>query len=121
MRSGASASLTVKVTANAGKVTNTATVASQAVDTNHANDSSTVVTTVPKPCVVPKLKGLSLKKAKKALRKAHCKPGKVAHRSSGKIKKGRVIRGGKHRGAKLPAGSKVKLVVSRGAKHKAHR
>ncbi len=121
LRSGASASLTIKVKTGSGKFTNTATVTSQAVDANHANDSAKVVSNVPKPCVVPKLKGLRLKKAKKALRRADCKPGKVAHRHSGKVKKGRVIRGGKHRGATLPAGSKVKLVVSSGAKHKAHR
>lgn len=118
LRSGASASLTIKVTTGFGKVTNTATVSSQAADGNHANDSAQVVSNIPRPCVVPKLKGLTLRKAKKALRKAHCKPGKVTHSASSKIKKGRVIRGGKHRGAVLPAGSKVKLVVSRGAEHK---
>lgn len=120
LRSGASASLTIKVKAGFGKFTNTATVSSQAVDANHANDSAKVVTTI-NACVVPKLKGLRVKTAKKKLRKAHCKPGKVAHRHSNKIKEGRVIRGGKHRGAKLPAGSKVKLVVSSGPKEKGHR
>lgn len=120
LRSGASASLTIKVKAGFGKFTNTATVSSQAVDANATNDSAKVVSKV-NACVVPKLKGLGLKKAKKKLRKAHCKPGKVAHRHSGKVKKGRVIRGGKHRGAKLRAGSKVKLVVSSGPKQKGHR
>lgn len=120
LKSGSIANLTIKVATGFGKVTNTATVSSQAADTNPANDSATVVSRVPRPCVVPKLRGLRLKKAKKALRRAHCKPGKVSHRFSGKIKKGRVIRGGKHRGKVLPTGSKVKLSVSRGAKHKEH-
>jgi uncharacterized repeat protein (TIGR01451 family) len=119
LRSGASASLTIKVAAGFGKVTNTATVSSQAIDSNPANDSATVVSTVAR-CVVPKLRGLRLKGAKKALRAAHCKPGKVTHRYSRKVKKGRVVRGGRHRGTALPAGSKVKLSVSRGAKHKRH-
>jgi uncharacterized repeat protein (TIGR01451 family) len=125
LRSGTSANLTIKVAAGFGTVTNTATVSSQAIDSNPANDSATVVSMVPtvtRPaqCVVPKLRGLRLKRAKKALRAAHCKPGKVTHRYSGKVKKGRLIRGGRHRGTVLPAGSKVKLSVSRGAKHKGH-
>ena len=66
-------------------------------------------------CVVPKLKGLTLKKAKKALGKAGCKAGKVTHRYSGKVKKGKVVSGGKP-GAELAAGSKVKISVSRGEK-----
>jgi uncharacterized repeat protein (TIGR01451 family) len=125
LKSGATASLTVKVTASFGKgkmtvkqVTNTATVTSQAVDANAANDSASAVSKLTR-CVVPKLKGLSLKKAKKALRKAHCAPGKVSKRYSSKFKTGRVVRGGKRRGTALKAGSKVKLTVSRGPKPKA--
>jgi uncharacterized repeat protein (TIGR01451 family) len=117
---GASANLTIKVKAGFGTVTNTATVSSLAVDNNHANDSASVTSTFVKPCTVPKLQKLRLKKAKQALRTAGCKPGKVKHRFSGKIKKGRVVRGGKHRGVVLPAGSKVNLTVSRGAKPKVH-
>ncbi len=119
LRSGASANLTLKVAAGFGAVTNTATVSSQAIDSNPANDSATVVSTVP-ACVVPKLRGLRLKGAKKALRAANCKPGKVTRRHSRKVKKGRVVRASKHRGTVLPVGSKVKLSVSRGAKHKGH-
>jgi uncharacterized repeat protein (TIGR01451 family) len=115
LRSGTIATLKVKVKVGFGKFTNTATVSSQALDTNHANDSAKKVSKVV-ACVVPKLKGLSLKKAKKKLRKAHCRPGKVSHRFSGKVDAGKVIRGGKHRGAHLPAGSKVKLTVSGGPK-----
>jgi beta-lactam-binding protein with PASTA domain len=92
-------------------VINTATVSSQAVDTNPGNDSATVLS---KQCVVPKLKKRGLKKAKKALRKANCKPGKVSRRFNGKINEGKVIRGGKNRGKVLPAGSKVKIIVSKG-------
>lgn len=67
-------------------------------------------------CVVPKLRGRGVKGAKKALRKANCKPGKVVRRYSGKVKKGKVIRPRPRSGKVLPAGSKVKLVVSKGAK-----
>jgi uncharacterized repeat protein (TIGR01451 family) len=121
LRSGASADLTIKLMTGFGTVTNTATATSLADDTSQANNSATVVANVVHPCVVPKLKKLRLKKAKKALRKAHCKPGKVKRRFSGKIKKGKVVRSGKHRGVLLPGGTKVKLIVSKGEKqHKNH-
>lgn len=112
LRSGASASLTVQMKTRAKKVTNYATVSSQAVDIAAGNDTASLVT---KQCVVPKIRNRGVKGAKKALRKANCKPGKVSRRFN-KKGKGKVIRGGKNRGAVLPAGSKVKLVVSRGAK-----
>ena len=119
--SNASASVTIKVTAGFGTVTNTATVSSKAIDGNPANDSATVTTIVAKAappvlCVVPKLRGLRLKGAKKALRASHCKPGKVSRRYSGKINKGKVLRGGRKAGKVLPADSEVKLTVSRGAR-----
>jgi uncharacterized repeat protein (TIGR01451 family) len=112
LRSGATASLTITLKAPLRKVTNTATVSSQAVDTNAGNDSVKVVS---KQCVVPKLRTRRLKGAKKALRKANCKPGKVSSRYS-KKPEGKVIRGSKSRGKVLPAGTKVKLVVSSGPK-----
>jgi uncharacterized repeat protein (TIGR01451 family) len=111
LRSGTSASLTIKVKSRLRKVINSASVSSLAVDSNPGNDSARVVST---QCVVPKLRKRGLKGAKKALRRANCKPGKVSRRFSGKVKEGKVIRGGKSRGKALPAGSKVKLVVSRG-------
>lgn len=110
LRSGAIASLTIKVKARSRNVLNTATVTSQAVDTVPANDSAVSTS---KQCVVPKLKKRSLKGAKKALRKANCKP-KVVRRSNGKVDEGKVIRGGKPRGKVFPAGRKVKLIVSSG-------
>jgi len=116
LRSGASADLVIKLKAPLRKVTTTATVSSQAVDGNAGNDSVKVVS---KQCVVPKLRSRGVKGAKKALRKANCKPGKVRHRHSGKAE-GKVIRGGKNRGKVLPAGSKVKLVVSSGPKQTSH-
>jgi uncharacterized repeat protein (TIGR01451 family) len=116
LRSKTSADLTIKLKAPLRKVINTATVSSQAVDSNGGNDSVQVVS---KQCVVPKLRTRRLKGAKKALRKANCKPGTVSHRHSGKAK-GKVIRGSKSRGKVLKAGSKVKLVVSSGPKQAGH-
>jgi uncharacterized repeat protein (TIGR01451 family) len=123
LRNGAAATATIKVKTGLGAVTNTAKVSSQALDTNPGNDSATLTSTVAAPvrCVVPKkLRDRRLKGAKKALRAAHCKPGKLTHRYNPKVKKGRVIRVAKKAGKSLPAGTKVNLTVSTGPKrHKA--
>jgi uncharacterized repeat protein (TIGR01451 family) len=110
LRSGATASLTVRLKAPLRRVANSATVSSLAIDSNPGNDSARSSS---KQCVVPKLKTRGLKGARKALRTANCKPGKVSRRFGGKPE-GKVIRAGKRRGQVLPAGSKVRLVVSRG-------
>jgi uncharacterized repeat protein (TIGR01451 family) len=111
LRSGATADLAIGVKSRLRKPINTVTVSSRAVDTNPGNDGVFVIS---KQCVVPKLKRRGVKGAKKALRRANCKPGKVVRRYNGKIKEDKVVRGGKNRGKVLPAGSKVKLVVSKG-------
>jgi hypothetical protein len=69
-------------------------------------------------CVVPKLVGLSLDKAKKALAKAHCGVGKIAKRAAAKkgkkkAKKGTVIAHNPARGTSKPAGSKVALTLAK--------
>ena len=70
--------------------------------------------TPPAPgCVVPKLKGLKLSKAKAALKKARCRTGKVTKKKSRK-KKGTVIAHRPKAGSKLAAGTRVALTVSDG-------
>ncbi|MBV9311387.1 MAG: PASTA domain-containing protein [Solirubrobacterales bacterium] len=59
-----------------------------------------------KKCVVPRLKGKTLKKAKKALKRAHCKLGKVTGR---KRKHGHVKKQKPKPGKVLAAGSKVSI------------
>jgi hypothetical protein len=62
-------------------------------------------------CVVPKLAGKTLKQAKRALKAAHCKPGKVSKPKQPKGKKRRVLvvkSSSPRRGAK-PADRKVDL------------
>ena len=68
----------------------------------------------PARCKVPKTKGMKLATAEKALRKAHCKVGKVKWVKSRKLRKGRVMSTTPHAGHKLAAGSKIKLFVSKG-------
>lgn len=66
-------------------------------------------------CKVPKVKGLKLKAAKKAVRKRKCQLGKVKRRASKRVPKGRVI-AQKPKAGKVIKRRKVKvrLVVSSG-------
>jgi beta-lactam-binding protein with PASTA domain len=64
---------------------------------------------------VPKLAGKKLAAAKKSLKAAGCKVGKIKSKKS-KKKKGRVIAQGRKAGSKLPAGATVPLTVSKGPK-----
>jgi hypothetical protein len=62
-------------------------------------------------CVVPKLKGKTIKQARKLLRKAHCTLGKVVRRGDGRP--GRIRSTKPKAGAKRPAGTRVNVVVNR--------
>jgi PASTA domain len=66
-----------------------------------------------RPCRVPKLEGKPLSRARKALRRANCKVGKVRRRSSA-LPAGDVIASHPGAGKKLAPGARVKLIVSRG-------
>ncbi len=65
-------------------------------------------------CIVPKVVGLTLKKAKKKLVKAHCRAGKVKKASSAANKKGKVIKQSPKARKKLKYGGKVNLTVGKG-------
>jgi hypothetical protein len=65
-------------------------------------------------CTVPKALGKRLRAAKTAMKRMHCRTGKVAYSFSSKTEKGRVISQNRRAGRVLPARSKVNLVVSRG-------
>jgi hypothetical protein len=65
-------------------------------------------------CRVPRVKGMKLRAAEKALRKAHCRVGKVKHVRSRKLARGRVMSTRPHPHRRLPAGTKIELFVSRG-------
>jgi uncharacterized delta-60 repeat protein len=67
-------------------------------------------------CVVPKLKGKTLRAAKRALRKAHCSVGKVTRVFSARVRKSRVVAPKPRAGKKLAPGAKVKLQLSKGKK-----
>ena len=63
-------------------------------------------------CVVPKLEQKTLKVAKKKLKKAGCKVGKVTTRGGATVKTGVVTEQGKPVGKKLAPGTKVSVTLS---------
>jgi hypothetical protein len=65
-------------------------------------------------CVVPKVKGKTLKAAKKAIKRSHCRVGKVRFAYSARVPKGRVIAQKPKPRMRLREGAKVTVVVSRG-------
>jgi hypothetical protein len=67
-------------------------------------------------CVVPKVKGKTVRAAKRAIKRAHCSVGKVTRVFSAKVKKGRVVSPKPRAGRKLAPGAKVRLEVSKGKK-----
>jgi PASTA domain-containing protein/List-Bact-rpt repeat protein len=69
---------------------------------------------VPKPCVVPRLKGKTLNAAKRAIRARNCTVGRVKHAGSRKVRRGHVISQRPRAGRHLRRGAKVNLVLSRG-------
>lgn len=77
--------------------------------------SPTVGPTIGSPaaCVVPKLKGLTLRKARARLARANCRLGKVRHRRSRHAKRGTVVRQGARPGRRLAAGTHVAVWLAR--------
>jgi hypothetical protein len=81
---------------------------------NAAPEVTETVMALPAPCVVPKVKGKTLKAAKRALRRHSCSLGRVKHAFSNRVRKGRVISQKPRRGRHLKHGAKVGLIISKG-------
>jgi Glucodextranase, domain B/PASTA domain len=65
-------------------------------------------------CKVPRIKDMKVPAAERALRRAHCRVGRIRHETSKKVRKGRALGTGPPTGRQLPSGSKVELFVSKG-------
>jgi uncharacterized delta-60 repeat protein len=65
-------------------------------------------------CVVPGLSGKTVSEASVGLKHSYCSRGRISTRLSNKIERGRVISSTPRRRTRLPGGSRVDLVVSRG-------
>jgi hypothetical protein len=70
--------------------------------------------TPPARCRVPNVVGKRFAAAKLAIKRSHCRTGKVGYSYSRKRRKGIVISESRRPGRVLPANSKINLVVSRG-------
>jgi beta-lactam-binding protein with PASTA domain len=66
---------------------------------------------------VPKLKGKTVKAARRSLKAHACSAGKVKHAFSSKVKKGRVISQKPKAGRHFKHGAEVNVTVSKGKKH----
>jgi uncharacterized repeat protein (TIGR01451 family) len=69
---------------------------------------------VPKACVVPKVKGKTVKRAKRSIKAHHCTVGKIKRVTSRRVKRGHVISQKPNPGRRLHHGARVNLVVSKG-------
>jgi Glucodextranase, domain B/PASTA domain len=65
-------------------------------------------------CKVPRIKGMKLLAAERALRRAHCRVGRIRHEVSKTVRNGRAVGTSPRPGRQRPEGSKVELWVSKG-------
>jgi hypothetical protein len=65
-------------------------------------------------CIVPKVVGKTLKKARARIKKAHCRVGKITRRASTLKKKGLVLKQKPKPGKRLKPNAKVNLTVGKG-------
>jgi uncharacterized delta-60 repeat protein len=72
-------------------------------------------------CVVPGLRGKTVSKARARLASSYCRLGRTSSRFSSAVPRGRVISTAPRTGARLPGGTAVRLVVSRGPRGGASR
>ncbi len=78
-----------------------------------APNSGVFTYTLQRFCVVPRVRGKTLRAASAAVRRAGCRVGKVRRRAS-RVKRNRVLAQSPAAGREVALGSKVNLVVSRG-------
>jgi hypothetical protein len=109
VRPGGIFGVTVKL--KRGKNTIVATALNAA---GNAGTQSISVTYKLPSCKVPRVRGLTLPKARKAISKANCAVGKLTKEHSRRVRKGRVISSSPSFGRIKPHGAKVALVLSRG-------
>jgi uncharacterized delta-60 repeat protein len=65
-------------------------------------------------CRVPNVRRKTLRAARRSITRARCTVGRVTRKPSGSVKKGRVTAQRPRAGRVVPAGAKVRLVISRG-------
>jgi serine protease AprX len=68
----------------------------------------------PLRCVVPNVRGRTVRRARAALTRQRCRLGRVARAYSARVRRGRIVRQSRRPGARLARGTRVNVVVSRG-------
>jgi Glucodextranase, domain B/PASTA domain len=109
----------VAVASNRIGVTTTASVSVNRPAAPAAPAAATgVVAAKPIRCVVPRLRGKTLTTAKRLLKRAHCRLGKVVHEASTRVKPGRIVATRFKAGTRHPAGSRVRVTVATKARRR---
>jgi beta-lactam-binding protein with PASTA domain len=98
---------------DAGSTFRVVVTASNVAGRASATSVATAVVPVPVRCVVPRLKGKTVAKARTLLRRAHCALGRVSYARS-RVRRGLIVSQRPGAGAARLRGTKVKVVVSLG-------
>jgi hypothetical protein len=103
-----------------GVTTNAIVTVSRAVPPAAApvSPTTTAVAAVAKPvrCVVPKLRGKRLTTAKRLLKRAHCRLGRVVRRANANVKPGRVVKTRFKAGTRHRAGTRIRVTLAKKAR-----
>lgn len=89
---------------------------SDIVTANEITNSVSVLLNRPGLCTVQDVRGLTLSVARLKLSRANCRAGSVRHARSKSVRRGRVVSQRPVFGSVLPKGTRVTLVISRGAR-----
>jgi Glucodextranase, domain B/PASTA domain len=86
-----------------------------AAETPAPAPAATTIAATAKPvrCIVPKLRGKTLAKAKRLLKRAHCRLGKVARKQTSKVKPGRIVSSRFKAGSRHRAGTRVRVTIAK--------
>jgi Tol biopolymer transport system component len=110
---GETSSTYLVTSSDAGSTFRVVVTASNVAGHTSATSAATAAVPMPPPCLVPKLKGKTVTKARTLLHHAHCVLGRISYAHS-QIRRGRIASQRPHAGATRPRGTKVSVVVSRG-------
>jgi glucodextranase-like protein/PASTA domain-containing protein len=81
--------------------------------TTTTTTAAAAVAAKPVRCVVPKLRGKTLRKAKRLLKHAHCRLGKVSRKANAKVKPGRVVNTRFKAGTRHRAGTRIRVTLAK--------
>jgi PASTA domain len=98
----------IRISVTATNVAGSASATSPSTDVIHP------VTRPTRRCLVPRLRGRTLRAARAAIVRNRCRVGRVQHRFSTRIRAGRVVSQTPRAGVRLAAGTRIHLVVSKG-------